>query len=421
MDPMGDSQANQVHATLSADDDAVQDLSQRFSESLNGGGSQHTDPMAHTRASTPDFPDPSLRLPSIPLSDPGALCGPDDDPAARSSQNSRSSDPRMNSQPSDRSDDLEEAPPAARTAPGAHFANRARANSVYDSVRYPFPMRRFWHDDGLLVCPDSHIEFLYSQAKCMGLAQNTEKSEAYGISWSFVFPFDGFGLPEQMIRAIHFFTIVEALSTHSKMNGHVVQTENLDRNLSPKFNDKEVVGVLESTRTDGLDRETNDVEPSSIDFNDLLTSSENSSAGVTLRAVPLLHMNIGITGALYSEGGKEKRKLFGILYVHWLLNVDFMTYLLVSATPRWHEPSKETDTGRGRGPFSRSPARRRPTSRRRTRRGTRSSTPSSPCWSTSRTGWRGAWGRRPPGISSRIPPASWGRTTCATRSGSPSR
>jgi hypothetical protein len=165
----------------------------------------------------------------------------------------------------------------------------------------------------------------------MGVSANLEKPEAYGITWSFVFPFEGFGLPEQMIKAIYFFTMIESLSTHHNWNNCVVPTKNLKRNLTPNYNGKDIHGVLEGTCTE-------DAEPTpmrvcgSVDLNDLLQASENSSTGMVYKSMPLLRMNIGITGALYRADGKEKRKLFGILYVHWLLNVDFMQLMLVSVS-----------------------------------------------------------------------------------------
>jgi hypothetical protein len=171
----------------------------------------------------------------------------------------------------------------------------------------------------------------------MGLSVNREKHEAYGVTWSFVFPFEGFGLPEQMLKAIHFFTIVESLSTHNKMNKYVVQTNNLKNNLYPNYNDKDITGVLEGTCAE--DAVADPENPTiSVDLNDLLKSSESNSSGMVYQALPLLRMNIGITGALYKSQGKEKRKLFGILYVHWLLNVDFMQLLLVCA-PSPHVPA----------------------------------------------------------------------------------
>jgi hypothetical protein len=208
--------------------------------------------------------------------------------------------------------------------------NRLKVDSIYDSERYAFPSRRYWHPDGLLVCREKYREDLYSQAKSMGLSMNAEKSEAYGITWSFVFPFEGFGLPEQMIRAIYFFTMIESLSTHNNWNNCVVQTSNLERNLFPSYQNKDIKGVLEGTCTEDADHDPR-CTSGPVSLTDLLQASENSSTGMVFKALPLLRMNIGITGALYKADGKEKRKLFGILYVHWLLNVDFMQLMLVNA------------------------------------------------------------------------------------------
>lgn len=319
------------------DDDEVGELSQRMAESLHGG-SQHS---TSARNATPEISNPPSRLNSIQRSDDGEFYGPDDDPAAMSQQSSGSHHSLDSHLTDQHINDLDGGSQAAGTQdsirvhgdrsvrPRVGGGHRMAPDTMYDCMRYPFPVRRYWHEDGLLVCPDSHIEFLYSQAKSIGLAINTEKPEAYGLTWSLVFPFDGFGLPEKMIRAIHFFTIVESLSTHNKMNGYVVQTWNLKNNLYPKFNDKDIIGVLERTC---IDEVNDDIVNAlgSVDLDDLLQSGENSSCGMSLKGMPLLRMNIGITGALYNSGGKEKRKLFGILYVHWLLNVDFMQLLLVS-------------------------------------------------------------------------------------------
>jgi hypothetical protein len=324
--------------TGSEDDerDEVDALSQRMGESLHSG-SQRTPLASQNGNVTPEAQESPQRLRSIPLSDPGALYGPEDD-LGLSSQglNPSSSQGSLSSQLSNQRSDREGGQSAGRrgrisaSATTSFYANRAIPNSIYDSQRYPFYLGRYYHPDGLLVCPDRHREFLYSQAKCMGLSVNREKHEAYGVTWSFVFPFEGFGLPEQMLKAIHFFTIVESLSTHNKMNKYVVQTNNLKNNLYPNYNDKDITGVLEGTCAE--DAVADPENPTiSVDLNDLLKSSESNSSGMVYQALPLLRMNIGITGALYKSQGKEKRKLFGILYVHWLLNVDFMQLLLVCA------------------------------------------------------------------------------------------
>jgi len=319
-------------------DDEIDSLSQRIGDSLNGG-SQRSESAMRTRNTTPEAQEHGERLGSIPLSEDAALYGPDDLPFSSqaskppSSQNSRSS--RLSDQNSDR-DSARGAgrrPRISAAATTSFYANRALRNSIYDSQRYPFHLGRYYHEDGLLICPDRHREFLYSQAKCMGLAVNGEKPEAYGLTWSLVFAFEGFGPPEKMLQAIHFFTTIESLSTHNKMNKYVVQTNNLKKNLYPRYNDKDITGVIEGTCSDDAVPDDVDHIPKSVDLNDLLKSSESSSAGMVYQAMPLLRMNIGITGALYQSEGKEKRRLFGILYVHWLLNVDFMQLLLVCPVP----------------------------------------------------------------------------------------
>ena len=312
----------------------VDELSQKMEGSSVAGGSQRS--MSQNPCATPVMPASPRRLQSIPVSDPGAFYGPDDDP----DQGSQREDPpasqesvnsKLSNSNSEQSSIRGQSRPRAAGGgpPTTQFANRMIFDSIYDSQRYPLNLRRFWHPDGLLVCTDNHRDMLYSQAKCMGLAVNAEKSEAYGVTWSFVFPFEGFGLPEQMIKAVHFFTIMESLSTHNKMTGCAVPTSNLLRNLLPNYHEKDIIGVVEGTTSEDMGSDSEHAS-GPVDFDDLLRSCEMSSSGMTYKALPLLRMNIGITGALYNVGVKEKRKLFGILYVHWLLNVDFMQLMLVS-------------------------------------------------------------------------------------------
>lgn len=335
MSAMECSPSNQSPCGSDDEQDEVEALSQRMGESLHGSSQRSNPPASQNRNATPEVQELPDRLQSIPLSDSCVFYGPDDDPAL--SSQGRDPPSSQHSLPSQLSNQRSDEASVRGTsgnpaATSAYYTNRALPNSIYDSQRYPFPLRRFWHPDRLLVCADGHREFLYSQAKCMGLSLNKEKPESYGVTWSLVFPFDGFGLPEGMIKAIHFFTILESLSTHNKMNKYVVQTKNLRRNLYPSYNDKDITGVVEGTCTEdndsGSDSEPEHM-PASADLNDLLKSSEGNSSGMVFKALPLLRMNIGITGALYIAGGKEKRKLFGILYVHWLLNVDFMQLILV--------------------------------------------------------------------------------------------
>jgi hypothetical protein len=330
---MNDMEEEDTPHSHAADENEIESLSQRMSDSLPGG-SQRSNIASQNRGLTPEYPNPPSRLQSVVPSDPGGevFYGPEDDPAL-ASQNSMDSNHSENSQFSEqRSDGIGSQNPSGGGERGGwqtHPMNRYKNDSIYDSQRYAFPLRRYWHPDGLLVCQDRHREYLYSQAKSMGLSVNSEKSEAYGITWSLVFPFEGFGLPEPMIRAIYFFTMIESLSTHHNWNHCVVQTNNLQNNLYPRFHNKDIQGVLEGTCTEDSSREYVSTA-GAVDLNDLLQASENSSSGMVYKALPLLRMNIGITGALYKMDGKEKRKLFGILYVHWLLNVDFMQLMLVS-------------------------------------------------------------------------------------------
>jgi hypothetical protein len=350
-------------------DSDIEDLSQKMEGSSVAGGSQHS--MSQNPNATPTMPPSPGRLRSIPVSDPGAFYGPEDDPALDSHRedppaSQESVDSQLSTSNSEHSSIRGHARPRAAGGgpPTTHIANRMIFDSIYDSQRYPLNMRRFFHPDGLLVCTDNHRDRLYSQAKSMALAANTEKSEAYGVTWSFVFPFEGFGLPDQIIKGVHFFTTVDALSTHNKWTGCAVPTSNLLRNLLPDFHEKDIIGVVEGTSSEDVGSDSEHAS-GPVDFDDLLRSCEMSSSGMTYKALPLLRMNIGITGALYNVGGKEKRKLFGILYVHWLLNVDFMQLMLVSGLYSvlmiFNEKRSDELLVDHRKPFWQSPARRFPT------------------------------------------------------------
>lgn len=424
MNAMECSPSNQSPTGSDHEDEEISALSQQIDTSLPSGSQR----SISNRNATPEVQDLPDRLQSIPVSDPGALYGAEgylsmssQGGAPPSSQNS------IRSQSTDRHGDRPNVEGrgggAGNARQGAHYSmNRMLPNSIYDSQRFPFPLRRFWHPDGLLVCTDRHREYLYSQAKCMGLAPNTEKSESYGMTWSLVFPFEGFGLPEQMIQALHFFSTIQSLSTHNKMNKYVVQTNNLQDNLYLSYNDKDVTGVLEGRCADDAG-DRHDHVPGSADLSDLLQSCENSSSGIVFKALPLLRMNIGVTGALYNVGSKEKRKLFGILYVHWLLNVDFMQLMLVSLVldVRVCVDSMAEARVLCRKPSWRCPAPRPPTLTMSTRRATLFSTPSSRSSSIRPRASLAISPASRPGISSKIRLAGWAPTICATPSGSRSR
>ncbi len=387
MSAMECSPSNQSPCGSGDDDEEINDLSQQMSQSLQGSSQRSNNGGSQNRNATPEVPQLPDRLQSIPLSEAGVFCGPEDDPALESNgQDLPSSQNSLLSQNSDQRSDgasvrgNHERTSGNASATSSYYANRAVPNSIYDSQRYSFPLRRFWHPERLLVCADVHRGFLYSQAKCMGLTLNKEKQESYGVTWSFVFPFTGFGLPEGMIKAIHFFTTIESLSTHNKWNKYTMQTKNLRRNLYPNYNDKDIIGVMEGTCTDDADSGSESEHTVvSADLNDLLKSSEGNSSGIVFKALPLLRMNIGVTGALYNVGGREKRQLFGILYVHWLLNVDFMQLMMVCLLFSLCLHCRTLTHVFHRKHYWQFPAQRRRTSKMSTKRAIRCSTHSFRC------------------------------------------
>lgn len=49
------------------------------------------------------------------------------------------------------------------------------------------------------------------------------------------------------------------------------------------------------------------------------------------RSLPLLEMDVGITGATYMSDEEEHKEIFSVLHVRWLLNVNFMSLVVVSS------------------------------------------------------------------------------------------
>jgi hypothetical protein len=149
------------------------------------------------------------------------------------------------------------------------------------------------------------------------------------------------GMSEYLRKAIFFFRTIEALSRQYKWNGFVVGTNNLSENLSPKFmagvQEKDIVGVVSSAV---IDREPVDSMggDGGVDLDRLLDLGNQASGGSVHRALPLLKIFVGITGANFQcrrtgEQFQSKQALFGTVRVDWLLNVNFMELMMVGPRP----------------------------------------------------------------------------------------
>lgn len=213
-------------------------------------------------------------------------------------------------------------------------------DTIHDSRRYPWDhelRNRFFN--GQLVAPPEEYEVLSSQSKNFGclLPEKTKKDPRYGIVWSLVDPLEGLGITKYLLEAIYFFHTVEALSRQYKWNGFVIKTNNLTENLYPKFapgeKEKDVIGVVSKCT---IDREHGESlgGPEGVDFERLLDMGNQASGGQVSTALPLLKIYLSITGGIV--GGKNT--LFGVVSVHWLLNVDFMPFLVVRAFPHHFSP-----------------------------------------------------------------------------------
>jgi hypothetical protein len=208
-----------------------------------------------------------------------------------------------------------------------------RDETIFDSEAFPFQEARVWDENGHLVAARDDYRMLYSQSKMLSCTQNRTKNPVYGISWSLVFMHSGMGLPEGLIKAIYFFHTIELLSHHHNWNGFVTSTNNLSENLYPKFapdgKEKNIIGVVSKS--------TVDKTPSrfaggsgGVDMRRLLELGDYASGGCVDRILPLLEMDVGMTGVSYHAEGEEHKDMCSILHVRFLLNVNFMGLIVVS-------------------------------------------------------------------------------------------
>ena len=209
-----------------------------------------------------------------------------------------------------------------------------REGTIFDSEAFPFPYTsRYWDENGHLVIDREVVRKLYSQSKMLGCTLKTTKDPVYGVSWSLVFIHSGMGLPESLIKAIYFFHTIELMSQHHTWNGFVTTTNNLHDNLYPKFapdgKEKSIVGVI---RKSSVDKEQTEFSggSSGVDMRRLLDLGDYASGGLVDRTLPLLEMDVGITGATYISDDEEHKDIFSVLHVRWLLNVNFLALIVVS-------------------------------------------------------------------------------------------
>ena len=206
-------------------------------------------------------------------------------------------------------------------------------DTIHDSSRFPWDgelLRRFFN--GQMVAPQEEFEFLSSQSKNFGCLrqEKSKKDPRYGVVWSLVDPLEGLGITKYLLEAIYLFHTIETLSRQYKWNGFVIKTNNLKENLYPKFapgdKEKDVIGVVSKCT---IDREAEPAlgGPGGVDFGRLLDMGNQASGGEVSTSLPLLKIYLSITGAIVNN----KRTLFGIVSVHWLLNVNFMPFIIVSA------------------------------------------------------------------------------------------
>lgn len=205
-------------------------------------------------------------------------------------------------------------------------------NTIFDSNAFPFPMEPRYFD-GNMVPRSSDLKKLYSQGKMVGCVGKSAKDPAYGITWSFVDELSGMGMTEYLMKVVYFFRTIELLSHHHSWNGFVTATNNLTHNLHPQFapgdKEKDIIGVI---RKATIEKQ----QPQSlrgsrgVDMRKLLEFGDNASGGPVDRALPILDIDVSFTGANYRAEGEGKKMLFGVVTVHWLLNVHFMPLFLVS-------------------------------------------------------------------------------------------
>ena len=216
-------------------------------------------------------------------------------------------------------------------------------DSVHDARMFPWRgdlCRRFFN--GQLVAQEEEFQYLSSQGKTLECIPpddaRLDKSPHHGVTWEFWDRLEGLGMTEYLLKVVYFFQTISALSQQYKWNGFVVSTCNLDENLCPKFTageqQKEIVGVLCNSY---VDREASGSMGGNegVDMERLLDMGNQASGGTVNRSLPLLKISVGITGTVFEckrkdEEYRSKRQLFGCVRIEWLLNVEFMEFMMVS-------------------------------------------------------------------------------------------
>jgi hypothetical protein len=209
-----------------------------------------------------------------------------------------------------------------------------RDETIFDSEAFPFQTARVWDENGHLIATHEDYQMLYSQSKMLGCVRGRAKNPVYGVAWSLVFMHSGMGLPEGLIKAIYFFHTIELLSQHHHWNGFVTTTNNLSENLYPKFapdgKERNIVGVVLKSTVEKTSSRLGGAA-GGVDMRKLLELGDNASGGCVDRMLPLLEMDVGMTGVSYHSDGEEHKEMCSILHVRFLLNVNFMGFIVVSA------------------------------------------------------------------------------------------
>ena len=210
--------------------------------------------------------------------------------------------------------------------------------SICDAETYPLLLRRFWHPQGLLVPKQEYLSSIESQSKSFGMIAPCDNPESMGLTWSFV---DIACLSDHLRRVIYFFSTIEAMSKHHNWNGFVVSTTNLQNNLQPRFapGNKDVNGVLCCKDNDEAPQ-TSFRGARGVNINSLMSMGESNSSGPVYQSMPLLNIKVGFTGATYESSipvdevedepeYTNKHAVFCVVYVNWLVNVNFLPLVLV--------------------------------------------------------------------------------------------
>ncbi len=128
MNAMECSPSNQSPCGSGDDDEEINDLSQQMSQSLQGSSQRSNNGGSQNRNTTPEVPQLPDRLQSIPLSEAGVFCGPEDDPALES--NGQDPPSSQNSLPSQNSDQRSD----GASVRGNHERTSGNASAVFVSA-----------------------------------------------------------------------------------------------------------------------------------------------------------------------------------------------------------------------------------------------------------------------------------------------